>query len=120
MERSSFENLVSRALLEIPAALRTRITNVDIVVENAPTREQFASTMLKDGEMLLGLYEGIPLTEREDYGMVLPDKISLFQDSIEAVCASDEEIVEEVRETVVHEVAHHFGISDEALDAMER
>ena len=70
------------------------------------------------GEYLLGLYEGIPLTERYDYNLVLPDKITLFQGAIEAICSSDEEVVEEIRDTVVHEVAHHFGIDDQRLQQM--
>ena len=72
-----------------------------------------------EDELLLGLYEGIPLTEREEYSMVLPDKITLYQKSIETICADNDEIIEQVRETVVHEVAHHFGLSDAALDHTE-
>lgn len=68
--------------------------------------------------MLLGLYEGVPLTARENYGFVLPDKITIFQEAVEAVCTSPDQIVDEVRDTVVHEVAHHFGIDDEALHAL--
>ena len=61
------------------------------------------------------LLEGLPLTERDDYGMVLPDKITIFQKSIEAICEGEEELVREVRDTVVHEIAHHFGIDDDRL-----
>ena len=67
---------------------------------------------------LLGLYEGIPLTGRYGYDMVLPDKITLFQTAIESICRTDDEIVAEVRATVVHEIAHHFGIDDDALHDM--
>ena len=118
MERSEFEELVRRALQQLPEEVRRHMENVDLVVEDNPTSEQLASSMMEDGEYLLGLYEGLPLTEREDYGMVLPDKISIFQDSIEAVCGNKDEIVQEVRDTVIHEIAHHFGLDDAILDEM--
>ncbi len=73
---------------------------------------------MRDNTELLGLYEGVPLTERSEYSMVLPDKITLFQGSIEAICSTGDEIVEQVRETVVHEVAHHFGIDDDRLEEL--
>ena len=88
---------------------------LDVVVEQYPSPEQLGGYTVDDHDHLLGLYEGIPLTEREDYGMVLPDKITLFQAPIEAFCSNDDEVVEEVRKTVVHEVAHHFGIDDHTL-----
>ena len=115
MERSQFERLVRQALGEIPGELLAVIDNVDIMVEDWPAPEQLGGHVLEDGETLLGLYEGIPLTERSEYGMVLPDRITLFQKAIESVCDSPEEVVEEIRKTVVHEVAHHFGIDDERL-----
>ena len=115
MEREHFERLVRRAMGQIPDALSAYLDNVDLVVEDWPTREQLAGSGIEDGQYLLGLYEGIPLTERYGYDMVLPDKITLFQKSIEAICSSDEELIEEARKTVLHEVAHHFGIDDEHL-----
>ena len=116
MTRTQFERLVREALSQIPDEIRDRLDNVDLVVENMPSREQLAGSGLEDTNVLLGLYEGIPLTERYGYNMVLPDKITLFQQSIESICANDDEIVAEVRNTVVHEVAHHFGIDDESLE----
>jgi len=101
-----FEELVGDALDDLPDSLAARIDNVVVVVERAHPTED-----------LLGLYEGTPLTEREDYGMLeLPDTITLYCDAICQVSASQEEIVEQVRVTVVHEVAHHFGLDDDALD----
>ena len=79
---------------------------------------QFVGSGLDERESLLGLYEGIPLPDRYGYNLVLPDKITLFQRSIEAICSSDQEILTEIRDTVMHEVAHHFGINDDALDNM--
>lgn len=115
MTRAQFEQLVRQALDSIPDSLLQRLDNVDIVVEDAPTREQLVGSGIEEGNLLLGLYEGLPLTERYDYGMALPDKITLFQAPIESICDTDEEIEREVRVTVVHEIAHHFGIDDDQL-----
>lgn len=118
MTRAQFERLVREALSQIPDEIRDRLDNVDLVVEDMPNREQLAGSGIEETDCLLGLYEGIPLTERYGYNMVLPDKITLFQQSIESICASDDEIIEEIQSTVVHEVAHHFGIDDESLEEM--
>ena len=118
MTRAQFERLVREALIQLPEEIHARLDNVDLVVEDWPTREQLAGSGIEDGQYLLGLYEGIPLTERYGYDMVLPDKITLFQKPIEAVCSSEEQTVKEVRDTVVHEVAHHFGVDDHRLEEM--
>lgn len=118
MERESFEKLVGDALDQIPEPLASRLDNVDVVVGGWPTKEQLIGSGIGEGEFLLGLYEGLPLTERYDYNMVLPDKITLFQGAIESICSTDEEIVREIQDTVVHEVAHHFGIDDAVLHQM--
>lgn len=107
MSTERFEELVSDALDTVPEPLMRMLDNVVILVaDEAP-----------DGDpSLLGLYEGYPLTARgSDYGAVLPDRISIFRNSILRVCASEDQVVSEVRVTVVHEIAHHFGISDERL-----
>jgi predicted Zn-dependent protease with MMP-like domain len=103
--RERFEELVVEALDAIPEALARQMRNVAVVVEDdAP----------EPG--LLGLYQGVPLTERGDwYAGVLPDRISIYRNEILAVCDSFEDVVREVRITVVHEVAHHFGIDDDRL-----
>ena len=118
MDRRRFENLVRRAIEELPTAFLERMYNVDVTVEEWATRDQLIGSGLDESELLLGLYEGIPLPDRYDYNLVLPDKITLFQRAIESVCANDDEIVAEVRATVVHELAHHFGIDDDALHEM--
>ena len=115
METRRFENLVRRAINELPPAFLERMENVDVVVEYWASREQLVGSGLDEHEMLLGLYEGIPLPDRYDYNLVLPDKITLFQRAIESICNIDDEVVAEVRATIIHEVAHHFGIDDEAL-----
>ena len=115
MNLIQFEKLVFDALMDIPDDIRTRLENVDVVVEEYPTTEQLAGTGIEEPEFLLGLYEGIPLGDRYDYGMVLPDKITLFMNSIVTVSPHIEDIVKEIQNTVIHEVAHHFGINDERL-----
>ena len=118
MTRAEFENLVRQAIEQIPPELRSRVENVDVVIEGWAASEKLFGSGIEEPETLLGLYEGIPLTERYGYDMVLPDKITLFQKAIESICSSDEEVVAEVRDTVIHEVAHHFGIDDDALREM--
>ncbi len=115
LTRGQFERLVVRALDQIPEEIKRCLDNVDVVVDDLPSRDQLAGNEIGEGELLLGLYEGVPLTERYDYGEVLPDKITLFQGSLEALGLSSEGMVAEIADTVVHEVAHHFGIDDERL-----
>ncbi|NHC14523.1 metallopeptidase family protein [Motilibacter deserti] len=104
---AEFEELVADALDQIPEELGRLMRNVAVVVEEEPP---------EDDPELLGLYEGTPLTERgEWYTGVLPDKISVFRGPLLRMCATREEVVEEVLVTVVHEVAHHFGIDDDRL-----
>ena len=88
------------------------------MVEDWPTKDQLIGSGLDEDELLLGLYEGIPLTERYGYDMVLPDKITLFQRAIESICSTDEEVLREIRDTITHEVAHHFGYDDPSLDSL--
>ena len=117
MRRAAFRRLVAEALENLPAEFLEMMNNIEVVVEGLPTPEQEASAGGDPEEgLLMGLYEGIPLTERtSSYGGVLPDRITLFQENIEAVCEGPGEIVEEVRKTVLHEIAHHFGIDDDRL-----
>ena len=108
--RRGFESLVADALDELPGWVQEAMDNVAVVVEDRPPPE--------DPE-LLGLYEGIAQTERLDYAGALPDRITLFRSTIEAEAGQDDdELRAVVAETVVHEVAHHFGISDERLEAL--
>lgn len=118
LPRDEFEQLVIDAIDSLPQEFLDRLENVDIIVESTPTRAQLSQQGVPEDSLLLGLYEGVPLTARENYGFVLPDKITIFQESIEEICGSPEKIVREVRETVAHEIAHHFGLSDEALETL--
>lgn len=99
-----FSELVAEALDGIPEELGTHIDNVVVRVQE------------RSRAGLLGLYEGIPLTKRDQYGgMVMPDRITIYRQAILDHCRSEEQVVHQVRVTVIHEVAHHFGISDERL-----
>ena len=118
MTRAQFERLVREALSQIPQQLLDWMENVDLVIEDWPSRDQLVGSGIDDSEWLLGLYEGIPLTDRYDYNLVLPDKITLFQKAIESICSGEDEVIRELRDTLVHEVAHHFGIDDDALEQM--
>jgi predicted Zn-dependent protease with MMP-like domain len=113
-----FEELVLEAVESLPEEFLSRLDNVDVVVEDEPTREQLAEHGLSHGETLFGLYHGVPLTRRDSYGPVMPDKITIFQRPLENICDSEDELVEEVRLTVAHEIAHFFGIDDDRLDEL--
>jgi len=121
MNRERFEWLVAKAVDSLPDEFHTKLENIDVVVEDQPNPSQLADVGLKRGETLLGLYQGVPLTRRSrHYGLVVPDKITIFQKPIEAECKYDAEITTEIRRVVLHEIAHHFGISDARLRQLER
>ena len=119
METLKFEQLVAAAIENLPEEFRERLENIDIVVADEPTRAQLSRSDIRKGNTLLGLYEGVPLTDRSTgYGFVMPDKITIFQKPIEASCHNDAEVVTEIQRTVRHEVAHHFGIDDNRLEEL--
>ena len=108
VEPGRFEEMVVAALDSLPEELGRLITNVAVTVEHGPGPPG-----------LLGLYEGIPLTSRgTQYAGVLPDRITIYRQAICAICRSEQEVADEVRRTVIHEVAHHFGIDDSRLDEL--
>lgn len=121
MDRQRFERLVARAVDSLPEEFRTKLENIDVVVEDWPTQGQLAKVGLKGGQTLLGLYQGVPRTKRgRHYGLVPPDKITIFQKPIEAKCRHDTEITAEIKRVVRHEIAHHFGIGEAKLRQIER
>lgn len=117
MDRPEFERLVETALESLPPDFASRLDNVTIIVEDLPSPEQLAGAGVDDHHELLGLYEGIPLTERpRGYAGALPDRISIFRVPIERVCGSDTEAIKrQVRETVMHELGHYFGMDEDRL-----
>ena len=120
MERAQFEELVRRALDSLPPELAERVDNIDVEVQDWPSPDQLASGRVPAGSTLLGLYQGVPLTKRgAGYNLVAPDRIVIFQGPLERTARNDDELVERVRATVIHEIAHHFGISDARLREIE-
>lgn len=119
MDRPSFEQLVQKALQRLPRRFKKKLENISIEVEDRPSRELLEDMGLESGT-LFGLYQGVPLTEREwNFGNALPDRIVIYQRTIESVAATEEEIEEIVRDTVVHEIGHYFGFSDDELYEIE-
>jgi len=109
VSREHFERLVADALDSLPVDLGRAMENVAVLVEDH-----------SPGHRLFGLYEGIPLTKRgpESYAGVMPDRITVYQEEICSVCSSEADVIAQVRKTVVHEVAHHFGIGDQRLEEL--
>ena len=121
LSRREFEELVVIALKRLPKFFKKKMKNVDVVVEDRAPRELLSEMGLQSPYHLLGLYQGVPLDRRGFYyGNVLPDKITLFQIPIESICQTREGIEEKVREVVIHEVGHYFGLDDERLRELER
>lgn len=115
MERERFTELVEQALDSLPARFRKHIHNVAVLVEDLPPGQGEAR---RHGRLLLGIFQGIPNTQKSVFNLPHgPDHIVLYQKNIEAVCCTDEEIREQVRRTVLHELGHYFGMSEAQLRA---
>ena len=117
MTRREFETIVKDALEELPKEFKDKLQNIDIVIEEELDMEAVKRLGLGAKGRLLGLYQGIPLKDRTHYyGMVMPNKITLYKQNIERSCeASGLDIREEIKHVIQHEIAHHFGISDKRL-----
>ena len=120
MNREEFEKLAIKAISELPEDFKGKLENVDVVIEDEPDMALARKMGLGTKGRLLGLYQGIPLKNRTHYyGMVMPDKITLFKANIERSCGESRgEIYERVKHVIQHEIAHHFGISDQRLKDM--
>jgi predicted Zn-dependent protease with MMP-like domain len=119
MNQKDFEGVVQQVLSELPSDLRQKIMNVAIVVEESADDETLELAGVDDPYDLFGFYEGVPLTERTSaYGLVPPDKISIYRQPILAACRNAEEIRAMIGETLRHEIAHYFGIDDERLEEL--
>ena len=117
MTREEFEKLVHDALIDLPKEFKDKLENVDVVIEEGVDMDMVKQLGLGAKGRLLGLYQGVPLKDRTHYyGMVMPDKITLYKQNIERSCeAGGLDIREEIRHVIQHEIAHHFGISDKRL-----
>ena len=114
--RRRFERLVGIAIRHLPAGFARYLDNVAILTADAPSADQRAAAGLADGEVLFGLYEGVPRSQRSAaYGAVLPDRITLFRWAFEADGLDDAAAIEEIRRTIIHEVGHHVGFGEERL-----
>lgn len=115
-----FDRLVTRAMDELPQEYITQLDNVAIVYADEPNDEQIQRMKIDNNHLLLGLYEGIPRTQRGgSYSMVLPDKITLFKKPILAVAHTKEALFEQIKRTLWHEIAHHYGLNHDRIDSLE-
>lgn len=118
MEDSEFKKLIDRAIDSLPQEFLEKLENVSIVIEDWPTHHQRKNLAKKgQGGLILGLYEGIPQTRRGRYGVgpTLPDKITIFKIPILMISKTYDQLVENIRKTVIHEIAHHFGLEEEEI-----
>lgn len=115
--RAEFDWAVARALDSLPSEIAARLDNVAVVVEDEPTEEELREAGLDpETETLFGLYQGVSLPERgATYGLTLPDRIVIYRRPLLAECETREELIREIRATVVHEVGHYFGLQEEDL-----
>lgn len=117
---AEFDRLISRALTELPQEYITNLDNVAITYADEPTAEQLTKQGVRQGHLLLGLYEGIPQTQRgAGYNFVLPDKITLFKHPISQITSTPEQLYEQIKRTLWHEIAHHYGLDHVHIDALE-
>jgi len=121
MTRTEFEDLVESALKKLPRPFRQKLKNIAVVVEDWADDETLEDVGIEPPDTLYGLYRGVDLTQRDSfYGNVLPDTIHIYQGPIEEDCADPEEMAELVRDVVVHEVGHYFGLDDETMEDIEQ
>lgn len=120
MTHSEFRQRVQAALADIPQEFRDALTNIAIVIEDEPSDRQLEDLGIEPPDTLYGLYEGTPLTERGwADGNRLPDKITLFRLPIEEDSETDDDVIVGIGETLIHEIGHYFGLSEEEIEAIE-
>ncbi|HLB25790.1 MAG TPA: metallopeptidase family protein [Nitrospirota bacterium] len=121
MEKKEFEALVHSALRDVPEWFLEKLENIEVVIEDEPPRSVLREMEIPKGETLFGLYQGVPLDERGFYyGNVLPDRIVLYMGPLLDACDTEEELEDEVRITVMHEIGHYFGLTDDELEELEK
>jgi predicted Zn-dependent protease with MMP-like domain len=119
MTQEEFEKLVNEGIGAIPKRFLRKLDNVDIVIEEEPTLSQLKKIKAQKKSIVFGLYEGVPKTQRWNYGQVLPDKITILKKPIERIAQSKKEIKEIIKNTIWHEIAHHFGINEKKVRELE-
>lgn len=121
MQGVEFEKLVKQSVLELPEKIRKTMENVAIVVEKRPSQEELKKAGIRIGGLLLGLYQGLPKTTwARSSRMRMPDKITIFQEPLERVVNSKEELKKVIKRVVRHEIAHHFGFDEKSVRRLER
>ncbi len=120
MNQEDFEKAVEQGIKAVPEKFLKKLKNVDICVENEPSFQQMKKIRIRKDSLIFGLYEGIPLTKRTHYAQVLPEKITIFKKPIERVAYSKEKIREIIKNTVWHEIAHHFGMNEKQVREAEK
>ncbi|MGE5312773.1 MAG: metallopeptidase family protein [Acidobacteriota bacterium] len=120
MSDQQFHDLIARAIDELPRRYIDHLDNVAITYENEPTPEQLTKQGVREGDLLLGLYEGVPLTERgAGYNLVLPDKITIFKQPILQLSHDEDDFYQRVKHTLWHEIAHHYGLDHDRIHELE-
>jgi predicted Zn-dependent protease with MMP-like domain len=120
VRRDEFESRVADALRSIPGRFRSAMKNIAIIVEDEPSAELLEEMEIEPPDTLLGLYQGIPLTERSSgYGNALPDRVLIFQGPHERDSEDDDDLVVAIAETLIHEIGHYFGLSEEEIEEIE-
>lgn len=120
MNQEEFEKAVEQGIKAVPEKFLKKLENIDICIEDEPNFQQMEKIKCRKGFLIFGLYEGIPLTKRTHYAQVLPDKITIFKKPIERVAHSKEKVEEIVKNTVWHEIAHHFGMNEKQVREAEK
>lgn len=115
MDDDKFTQLVAEALDSLPKEFAEKLNNVSVTVDEFPTEYQLRKSKLPPWALLLGLYEGVPQTKRGNYYSAIPDKITIFKNAILRVSQTEEQVRAQVRATVIHEIGHHFGLSDQDM-----
>lgn len=116
VSENEFQQYMEQAMESIPEIFKEKMDNIAFIAEQYPSESDLSRLGMNDGRHLLGLYSGIPFTHRNTwYAGTMPDRIILFQRNIEAICGSVEELVKKIREVVVHEIAHYFGMTDKEI-----
>ncbi len=120
MTRRQFEALVERALRRLPQTFKDKLANIAVVVENWADDATLDDLGIEPPDTLYGLYRGVDLTHRDSsYGNVLPDTVTIYQGPIEEDCVDQQEMAELIRDTVIHEIGHYFGLDDETMERIE-
>ena len=120
MDRKHFESLVAEALASIPRRFKKAMHNIAIVVEDEPSLDVLEEMEIEPPDTLLGLYQGTPLTERSSsYGNTLPDRVLIFQGPHEREAEDEDDLVVAIGETLIHEIGHYFGLSEEEIEEIE-